>query len=482
MKTQSPCLAGLPLPRAVQLLAVASFLVGLAGVSTAQEPEKGVAKKKQSGLTAEVLVGDAVSLANRDYPEIDSAIQRFRNGDVQGSLDFLNQAVEKYPKLPPTDVIMAKMQLAYRNSKAALFLLERVVVSHPDDPEAFLLLADQAFVAGRTAEAEALFEMVRPKVQGFEQNSRRKKNFEIRLIAGRSAVAERRRQWEAARESLEKWIEIDPESAAAHQRLGVVLFRLKDPPQALKEFTKAREINSEGVAHPFVILGQLFSQDDDKENARKSFEKAYKQDTSDAKVAQAYAIWLIQEEDLDQAKIVANTLREQSPDSVTALLLNGVVAHMQGDRERCQQALTKVLGIDPSNETATNILALLLIESEDNADRERALRYAQVNAELYDTSVQANITLGWVLFKLDRGTEAQAALQKGARAGQLQLQPDSAYLVANIMSKQEGSIKKVSQMLEQVLKQKKGIFLFRRDAEKLLAELKAGDQKPPTKE
>jgi Tfp pilus assembly protein PilF len=475
MKTESPRFAGLPLSRAWQLLAIVVALVCLSHDSSAQAPASGAATN-QTGLTAESLIGDAVSFANREYPEIDSAILRFRNGDLQGSLDYLKQAKEKYPKLPPIDITMAKIQLAYRNAKGVRFLLERVIVQHPDDPEAYLLLADQAFMAGRIADADALFAMADPKVQKFDENQRRKKNFVVRVIAGKSAIAERRQQWEKARELLEKWIEIDSDSSAAHQRLGVTLFKLKESREALEEFTKARELNPEGVSHPFVMLGQLFAQVNDNVNAQKSYEKAYKQDTSDPKVAQAFAIWLIQEEDLDQARAVASTLREQSPDSVTALLLDGIVAQMQGDSKHSEQTLTKVLSIDPSNETATNILALLLIESEDNAARERALRYAQVNAELNEASVQANVTLGWVLFKLNRGKEAQASLQKGTRSGQLQLQPDSAYLVAKIMSEQEGANERVVQMLEQVLKQKRGIFLFRSEAEKLLKELKASGE------
>jgi len=474
MKIETPHSAGTLLPQVGRLFAVACVSItcvmnACSQQSFAQNSDSG-AGGRQDGLTTKSLIGDSVSLANRDYPEIESAIQRFRNGDMQGSLDYLNQAKEKYPKLPPTDITMAKMQLAYRNAKAVRYLLERTVLKHPDDPEAYLLLADQAFVSGRTTEADALFAVVDPLVQNFDENKRRKDNFAIRVIAGRSAVAERRQQWEKARELLNEWIAVDPESAAAHQRLGVTEFRLKKSREALEEFKKARELNPEGVAHPFVILGQLFSQDGDKENARKAYEKAYAEDKSDVKVAQAYAIWLIQEDELDKAQEVASTLREQSPDSVAALLLDGIVAQMQGNTERAEQTLTKVLSIDPSNETATNILALLLIESDDAADRERALRYAQVNAELYEKSVQANITLGWVLFNLERSAEANAALQKGARVGQLQ--SDSAYLVSKIMSTQESQRAKAIQTLEQVLNQKKGLFLFRRDAEKLLKELK----------
>ena len=43
----------------------------------------------------------------------------------------------------------------------------------------------------------------------------------------------------------------------------------------------------------------------------------------------------------------------------------------------------KVLTIDPNNSIATNLLALILSESKDPADLERALGYAQRNAALY---------------------------------------------------------------------------------------------------
>ena len=474
MKTDSSRFAGFPLFHAWRLLVIVCLAIVCLGSACvmnclAQESRSNEARQR-AVLTTEKLIGNAVSLANRDYPEIDSAIRRFRNNDFQGAMEYLKQAKEKYPKLPPTNVTMAKMQLAARNSKAVRFLLERAVVEHPDDPEAFLLLADQAFMGGRITESQALFEMVDPLVQKFDENQRRKKNFVIRVIAGRSAVAERRQQWDQAYELLNKWIEVDPDSAAAHQRLGVTLFRLKKSRKSLDEFTKARELNPD-VAHPFVILGQLFSQDDDKVKAKKAYERAYQEDKSNAKVAQAYVEWLIQEGELDQAQAVAATLREQSPDSVIALLLDGIVAQMQGNAERAEQSLTKILTLDPSNAMARNILALLLIESDNDADRERALRHAQMNAERFEKSVHANITLGWVLYKLERGSEAQAALQKGAQSGQLQT--DSAYLVAKILSGQEGQKENATRTLEQVLKQKKGLFLFRRDAEKLLAELKA---------
>ena len=68
-------------------------------------------------------------------------------------------------------------------------------------------------------------------------------------------------------------------------------------------------------------------------------------------------------------------------------------------------------------------------------------------------------------------SRAQAALQKGAKGGSLP--PNSAYLVARIMAKQDSQKEKAASTLEQLLKQNKGLFLFRREAEELLAQLKS---------
>ena len=74
----------------------------------------------------------------------------------------------------------------------------------------------------------------------------------------------------------------------------------------------------------------------------------------------------------------------------------------------------KVLAFDPNNSIATNLLALILSESKDPADLERALGYAQRNAALFPNNPQANITLAWVLYQMGRVDRGQA--DSGPRA------------------------------------------------------------------
>ena len=223
------------------------------------------------------------------------------------------------------------------------------------------------------------------------------------------------------------------------------------------------------MSHPYVSLGQLFTQAGNIQNARKSYEKAYNEDKSDLKTAQSYADWLIVQNELDKAREVATALREQSPDSPKALLLDGIVSYMQGEEERTEQTLQKVLTLDPRNARANDLLALLLIQSDKVSDRERARSYANNNADQLPNNSQALITKAWVLYRLGHKAEAQTALQQGAKN---QLQADSTYLIAKIML-EEGQKEKAMQALEQIANQKAGLRIFRREAEELLKELKS---------
>jgi len=445
-------------------VAVFSLLTLLPSLVSAQQP----GTQPLSQLTPKALIGEAVSLSNHGYPDIDNAIQRFRNGDVQGARLFLEKASEKYPALPPAEVTLAKMQALIHNGQAMHILLESAVLKHPDDPEAYLLLADQAFSGGRTTEASALFEKADALNQKFDRNAKRKRNFTIRVLAGQAAVAERRRQREKAAGLLKQWTELAPENATAHQRYGVVLFRLKKTAEAFEQFTKAREIDP-NAPHPYVLIGKLSAQEDAQDKAREAFEKAYSEEKSNTTTAQAYTEWLIQQDQLDKAQQVVGELLKGDPDSISSLILSSIIDQMNGKSKPAEKSLQKVLALDPGNASATNLLAQLLIERDDQPARERALSYAQANVRQFPNNSQSNVTLAWVLYKLGNLQQAQNALNAGIRAGGLST--DSTYMVARFLAEQ-GKKEHAIQALKQAVN-KGGLFIHRKEAEQLLAKLQA---------
>ena len=420
---------------------------------------------------AEQLVGDAVSFSNRDYPNIDQAIQRFKNGDAESAREFLVLARDETKRLPPVDVMMAKLFLASRNAQGAHAALERAVKEEPTDPEAYLILASQAISQGRITEANALYDFALPIVEAFTNNTKRRQRFDIQLLAGRAAVLEVRGQWEEAQKLLQQWLETEPDNPAALQRLAVTSFRLGSAKDAFEYFKKAREL-SDQAPYPYVALGRLFTQDDELDKARKAFEKAYEETDGEPATARAYAEWLIQQRDFTKADEVATALLAKDENSVANLLLVGVLAHMRGDEARAEQMLNRALSLEPGNANATNWLALILIDSDDSADREKALRHAMLNARGYPNNSQANITLAWVLYKMGRKEDAQTALQKGVQAGNVS--PDSTYLVAEMMADQ-GRKEDARRLLANVIANTKNLFVLRDRAEKLLEQLQDGD-------
>ena len=91
--------------------------------------------------------------------------------------------------------------------------LEQGVKELPDDPEAYLFLADLAMQDRRTTEARLLYEKADSLMSKFDVAAR-KKNLEIQVLAGLAATSEAREDWTGAQRRVEAWLQLDPKSIA----------------------------------------------------------------------------------------------------------------------------------------------------------------------------------------------------------------------------------------------------------------------------
>ena len=82
------------------------FLFGLAVVVGVCRGQSAVAQ-----VTAKTLIGKAVS-DDKEYAEIDNAIARFSDRDIDGSRAILERARNNNAKLPPPGVMMAMLWLS----------------------------------------------------------------------------------------------------------------------------------------------------------------------------------------------------------------------------------------------------------------------------------------------------------------------------------------------------------------------------------
>ncbi|QDU54739.1 tetratricopeptide repeat protein [Aeoliella mucimassa] len=439
-----------------------------------------IGQQASAQVTPESLIGDAVSDPDAArYSDIAEAIKRYENNDVLGAMNFLESAKSAEDRLPPANLMMAKMYFLTRQTAAGLQALERTASESPNDPEPYVLLADQAMTQSQAVQASALYDKAVELIKTYDKNPRRKRKLAIRAYAGRAAVLQRWQDWAAAEADLNAWIAEDPEAASAYNRLGLVLFMEGREKEGYDAFTKAKELN-EKLPSPFVSAAAMYQRlanvPENSENkasyeskAKQSFERAYQADKNDETTLVSYSEWLIRSGDLAQAEKVLAAARTAQPTSHQIQLLSGVLAEMTGKPAEAEKFYNQTLALSPGNRDASNQLAQLLIKSDDEEVQARAEAVARLNARLNENNSDVNLTLAWVLRKRNKGAEANQAFTRGIRLGQPNA--DSTLLIAKLLVEQERK-KDARAVLENALKNDQGIFVHRAEAEALLESLK----------
>jgi tetratricopeptide (TPR) repeat protein len=431
-------------------------------------------------ITQQQLIGDAVSETGAKYADVDKAIQFFTNRDIPNARLLLDAAKRKDPSLPPTDLSLAKLFFLSNNAAGGRASLERAAMEAPGDPEAALILAEQALQQGRLIEAESLYDKAISLIDKFSENQKRKRNFQISARTGRAAIYERRKDWSGAANDMRELLKVDPTNQNAHYRLGRALFMQKQYKAGYEEFKAAQVEDNKKNKTPTIpspdvsaalMYDQLSQQAEPAEakqmqdQARKFFDLAVKA-KNDAATSVARAQWLIKNGSLDEAETVLADARKANPDVLNLLVLSGITARMKKQFKAAEDFFMAAVGISPANTDTLNQLALLLIDQPDPAKRQRALEFAGISSRLNDQSADAQVTLAWVLSQLpNRGAEAQQALRNAMQLGNLS--PDSHYLLAKMLV--EGNPNAAKQFLQQALDNDTGlIFVNRQDAKTML--------------
>ena len=155
-----------------------------------------------------IAAGDAAAApaAPAQPKEVTDAIAAFKANDYAGALKFLREACKKNADLPPAEVLMAQLAMGVPGATRAY--LEQAVVEAPNDPEAYLLMADQAMHERRIAEANLLYEKAQSLLASFDKSAKRKAILQPRFLNGLATVAQVRGDWAGSSGSLRDLAEI----------------------------------------------------------------------------------------------------------------------------------------------------------------------------------------------------------------------------------------------------------------------------------
>lgn len=435
-------------------------------------------------LDLDQLVGPGTKKSDTKFPELEQAWDEFRAGDMSDTIARLVEAVNKYPILPPPRLLLAKMMLSSNRVPEAREQLEITVSEYPLAPEPYLELGDLAYRDRRMTEAGLLFEKAQALLDKFEvtedpvkygtegnQGQRgpnsRYHNAARRCRAGLAAVAEAHKDWAAARKQLEEWIKLAPEDAAAHYRLGVALFWLKQYRKANTSLEKAHELDDR-LMPAAVVMGSLYEKSGNRDKASEWMKYAVQKSPNDVRTRLGMARWLWQTGQLEEADKNAKQALKLDSQSLDAKIMCGMIARYLRKNDEAEKFFEEASQQSPSNFTARNELVLTLIDS-DNADkRRRALELAELNIRVFPKNPKSFASLGWAYYHQDRLTDARRGLARASQLGPIG--SETAFYMAKVASDQGRNAEAV-RILDKALSYD-GPFLYREEARALQDTLK----------
>ena len=223
-------------------------------------------------ITPESLIGGAVPDKGPYYQDLSQAIVRFRGGNIDAARALLAAARKKAPKLSPVEVMLASLLIDAGQTAAARAELEKAVHLHPQDPEAYVRLADLDAGEGRVTEAGLLYAKASDLADALSESPKRRRQVQIRALSGAAVVAENHAQWSTARDYLQALARVEPDNAAVLQRLAKALFKLGEVDDARRALDAANAADSQSIPTE-LALASFYNQSGDKINAEKCIQR-----------------------------------------------------------------------------------------------------------------------------------------------------------------------------------------------------------------
>ncbi len=404
---------------------------------------------------------------SKKYPEVQEGVLVFKKNDGAAALEKFEDAANKYPELPPAEIILATLYLKQNRMDRAINLLDTAARKYPDDPETFLLLGNLAFKENRNTDSSLNFEKGRTLLESYDGDSMRLKRLQLRLYAGLATLAERFDDWQTAGPYLREWVNLDPQNSSARVRHARSLFRNKRGREAIGELRRAKQIDST-ILSPPILMAQFWMESGNMEAGRQWLERASNQQSEDldTQLMLAKFHWDMKQFP-DAKKSIARALG-LAEDNPQANLLAGQMAHYDHNFDKAIDYFRKLVDKDSTAPAAIQKMAqqhlLYALAAEGTKEGiQDAIASADSRADL-----EALVAACYAHKRAGNNEKALATLQAAQHTTS---DPNTNYIRAYVLA-DEVSGDKVLPLLEAALATE-GLFVFRRDAEQLKAKITA---------
>jgi tetratricopeptide (TPR) repeat protein len=413
-----------------------------------------------------MLGKDVPQILNADEPDLKPALLKAREGKVDEALALIEEQARKHSDWPPSQLILARLLFAADQGAAARRVLEKASAVAPDHPEIYLTFGSLALNDGRASDAQLNFEKAQALAGSAKGDEKRTKIYRRKAFAGLAAVAEGREDWTAAQKHLTAFLEIDPASGQARQRLGRVLFELDKPEDAFKELSRAVK-DAVGLEPAAISMARLYGLKGNLDKSKEWFDYALKVEPASARVRLARGAWLLDQGKASDARTEIEEALKLDPSSKDALRLKAFASWHLRQLPAAEGILEPMHLEAPADLRISNLLALVLIEQDDTAKQSRGLQLAEVNARQSPKSPDALATLGWAHFRAGHLEQAEKILRAAVTG--VRTTPDIAYFLARVLAAR-GQAQDSRKLLESSIKVS-AAFTHRDEAKELLQSL-----------
>jgi Tfp pilus assembly protein PilF len=405
--------------------------------------------------------------------ELEPVVAKIREGRAEEALALIKEKSAMHPEWPPSHLILAKLLFGANQVAAGRRALEQAAAYAPDHPDVYLTLGELALSEGRLSDARLNFENALKLSDSLRGDPDKIRAGRCTCLAGLATVNEAREDWKGAEARLNAWLALEPKQGRARQRLGRALFLLDKAESAFAALTQG--VKDDPSLEPAAVsMALLYARKGDAKKAGEWFDYARKLEPKSARVRYEHATWLLEQGRAQDARAEIDEAVKLEPGSKDVQKIQGLIAWHLHDLAGAEKIFELINRDSPADPLAANMLALVLVEQDDRAKRERGRQLAEVNTVQFPRSHEALATLGWALYQTGRPELAEEKLR--AAVSGARITADIAYFLARVLvdnsrsGADKGKTDDARKLLETTTKQP-GAFAHREDAVALLKSL-----------
>lgn len=409
---------------------------------------------------------------------------------LQQSYAKLQEAADGDPAVPPARTMWAKMLTSAGDQKAGRVALQQATIEDPDDPEAYVILANFAVVAGQLAEAEAMYIQAEQRLEPWPAQNLRKSQLLAQVSVGRGSIAQSRSLMATQNQMpelaqaydreavnyLQQTVVAAPDNATAYQSLATALFKTEQFDEAKDAFDRARELNDQ-LPLTEMWMARMSVAAGNEQRAREIMEDAQSKYPENVSVIVTTADLMMVLGEPETASRYLRRALELDPDDLDARRLDAQRLRFEADWTAAAEKLQQLNNEFPTDFATANLLALTLSESEKVEDRQRAVSVATVTAQRFSNKLKSAegqrslVTLTWAGYASGKIEPAKKALNQLLSLGIQShvLSGDEAYYLSQLLV-EFGRPELAASLLKSAVARKVS-FPKRDDAEQLLEEL-----------